>query len=57
MGLEIFNFCYFYGTGKLYNKTNNKTQTTKHQENSALRFGVNYLADHLSNFLQDTIKH
>ena len=34
----------------------NKTRTTKYEENSASRFGNNYLANHLVKFLQDRIK-
>ena len=40
----------------LHNKIINKTQSTKNQENSAQRFGDNYLTNHLLRFLQDRIK-
>ena len=34
----------------------NKTRSTKNQENSARRFGDNYLTNDLVKFLQDRIK-
>ena len=40
----------------VHNKIINKTQSTKNQENSAQRFGDNYLTNHLLRFLQDRIK-
>ena len=40
----------------LLNKIINKTRFTKKQENSAHRFGENYLTDHLVKFLQNKIK-
>ena len=40
----------------LYNQIINKTRSTKNQENSAHRFGHNYLTNHLVKFLQDRIK-
>ena len=38
------------------NKTVNKTQATKSQENSAHHFGDNYQTNHLLKLLQDKIK-
>ena len=40
----------------LRHKIINKTRLTKNQENSAHRFGDNYLRNHLVKFLQDRIK-
>ena len=40
----------------LQNKITNKTWSTKNQENSAHRFGDNYLTNHLIKFLQDRMK-
>ena len=40
----------------LHNKIINKTSTKKDQENSAHRFGGNYLTNHLVKLLQDRIK-
>ena len=40
----------------LHNKIINKTRSTKNQENSAHRFGDNYLTNHVVKFLQDRIK-
>ena len=40
----------------LHNKIINNTQSTKNQENSAQRFGDNYLTNHLVKFLLDRIK-
>ena len=55
MGLEIFNFRWFYGSEKLFFSVD-KSRLTKKQENSAHRFGDNYLTDHLVKFLQVRIK-
>ena len=59
IGLKIFNFRWFFWFRKtfLYHKIINKTQSTKNQENSAHRFGDNYLTNHLVKFLQERIKH
>ena len=40
----------------LHNKGIDKTRMKKDQENSAYRFGGNYLADYAVKFLQDRIK-
>ena len=40
----------------LLHKIINETRLTKKQENSAQRFGDNYVTDHLVKFLQDRIK-
>ena len=40
----------------LHNKIINKNLSKKNQENSAHRFGDNYLTNHLVKFLQDKIK-
>ena len=40
----------------LHNKIISKTQSTKNQENSAHRFGDNYLTNNQAKFLQDRIK-
>ena len=40
----------------LHNKVVSKTRSTKNQENSAQRFGDNYLTNHLVKFVQDRVK-
>ena len=49
MGLEILTFRKVV----LHNNIINKIRSTKNQENSAHRFGDNYLKNHLVKFLQD----
>ena len=39
-----------------HHKIINKTRSTKNQENSAHRFGYNYLTNHLAKFLLDRMK-
>ena len=57
MGLEIFNFRWFYGSEKLFFiKLLINLDWQKKQENSAHAFGDNYLTDHLVKFLQNRIK-
>ena len=56
MGLEIFNLILRFQKIVLLHKIINKTRLTKKQENSAHRFGENYLTDHLVKFLQDRVK-
>ena len=48
MGLEILNF--LFRKIVLHHRINNKTQSTKNQENFAHRFGDNYVTNHLVNF-------
>ena len=58
MGLEIFNFRLFFWFRKTVPRHEiiNKTRSTKNQENSAQRFGDNYLTNRLAKSLQDRIK-
>ena len=40
----------------LHHKIVNKNRSTKNQENSAHRFGDNYLTNHVVKFMQGSIK-
>ena len=58
MDLEIFSFLLISQFRKfiLHNKVIYKIGTTQSQENSAQRFGENYLINHLAKFMQDRTK-
>ena len=53
--IQLSLIFWLWKTG-LHHKIINKNRSTKNQENSAHRFGDNYLTNHLVKFLQDGIK-